>query len=135
MCGIGLRSLLALSLLLLSLSSGICSAEAVRPLTQEERAAMLDELIANSDELKKINDKLTLDNQSLSVQLMLASQSLQVMRTYSGAQASLLTETRTLLDDYARTQEGILSTTRIELWAWRIAAGVFAGLMVWAAVK
>lgn len=139
MCGNFFRDWALLLLVLCFFSLEMARAENLTKIPEDQ---LIEELTRNSEELAKKNSELTanLDEQEkaltqLKIQLNLLSGSIQVLDGYSQNLGSLLTETRILHENYVDDMEKTLKTTRIETWFWRIAAGIFASVTVYLAVR
>jgi len=117
---------LSLFLLLLLFSAEKARAQ-ITPIPEEERGALIEELVQNSERLEKLVNELQMNNSSLAIRLMLAGESLEIMKSYSMRQSELLNETRKSHENYLAVVDTQVSRDRAEVWFWRIVG--FIGLL------
>lgn len=117
---------LSLFLLLLLFSAEKARAQ-ITPIPEEERGDLIEELVQNSERLEKLVNELQMNNSSLAIRLMLAGESLEIMKSYSMRQSELLNETRKSHENYLAAVDTQVSRDRAEVWFWRIVG--FIGLL------
>jgi hypothetical protein len=126
------RDLLLLFLVLSVFSLVLANTEPLEKIPERE---LIEELILNSERLEQLVSELQMNNEGLKMRLMIASESHQAMTFYLTKHDELLNETRTLHGSYVDAIQKTLSTARIELWFWRVAAGLLSGATLYLAVK
>ena len=132
MCGNMWRDWLLLLLVLSCFSLVLANTESLEKIPEGD---LIEELIQNSEKLETLVNELQMNNQLLKIRLTIASESYQAMTFYLTRHDELLTETRLSHENYVADIRRTLSTTRIETWFWRIAAGLFSGATLYLAVK